>query len=186
MSTWARIARWPFWAMLRKEFIQMRRDRMTLAMMIGIPAIQLALFGYAIQTEVRHLPTVVWMNPQRAAGWCRRCSAPETSIWQARFGTARRGTRSESGRARAGIVIPPDFERDLKRGRTATAQSSSMQRTRWPPPRRSAAPDWRARSLCRAGSGARVGAAISTGQPWYNPALRAHHARSGSSGSYSR
>ena len=54
-----RIARWPFWAMLRKEFIQMRRDRLTLGMMIGIPAIQLALFGFAIRTEVRHLPTLV-------------------------------------------------------------------------------------------------------------------------------
>ena len=37
----------------------MRRDRLTLGMMLGIPAIQLAMFGYAIQTEVRHLPTVV-------------------------------------------------------------------------------------------------------------------------------
>ena len=59
MSARERIARWPFWAMLRKEFIQMRRDRLTLAMMVGLPAVQLALFGYAIRTEVRHLPTVV-------------------------------------------------------------------------------------------------------------------------------
>src|SRR5262249_35229772 len=42
-----------FAAMLWKEFIQMRRDRFTLAMMVGIPAIQLILFGYAIRTEVR-------------------------------------------------------------------------------------------------------------------------------------
>ncbi len=45
--------------MLRKEFIQMRRDRLTFALMIGIPVIQLILFGYAIRTEVRNLPTVV-------------------------------------------------------------------------------------------------------------------------------
>ena len=45
--------------MLQKEFIQMRRDRLTLGMLIGIPAIQLVMFGYAIQTEVRHLPMVV-------------------------------------------------------------------------------------------------------------------------------
>lgn len=50
---------WPFWAMLWKEFIQLGRDRFTLAMMTGIPVVQIALFGYAIQTEVRHLPTVV-------------------------------------------------------------------------------------------------------------------------------
>ncbi len=47
------------WPMLWKELVQLRRDRFTLAMMLGIPAIQLVLFGYAIQTEVRHLATVV-------------------------------------------------------------------------------------------------------------------------------
>src|SRR5690348_14453094 len=48
-----------FWPMLWKEFIQMRRDRLTLGMMVVIPAVQLMLFGYAIRTEVRHLPAVV-------------------------------------------------------------------------------------------------------------------------------
>ena len=48
-----------FWPMFRKEFIQMRRDRLTFAMMVGIPVIQLLVFGYAIQTDVRNLPTVV-------------------------------------------------------------------------------------------------------------------------------
>src|SRR5262249_23814123 len=59
MSVRERVARWPFWAMLRKEFIQMRRDRLTLRMRRGIPAIQLGFFGYAIRTEVRPLPMVV-------------------------------------------------------------------------------------------------------------------------------
>ncbi|HEY7193351.1 MAG TPA: hypothetical protein VH439_06380, partial [Gemmatimonadales bacterium] len=48
-----------FGAMFRKEFIQMRRDRLTLGIMTGIPVIQLLLFGFAIQTDVRHIPTVV-------------------------------------------------------------------------------------------------------------------------------
>ncbi|MGQ0539854.1 MAG: ABC transporter permease, partial [Gemmatimonadaceae bacterium] len=47
------------WPMLWKEFIQMRRDRLTLGMMVLIPAIQLVLFGYAIRTEVRNIPTLV-------------------------------------------------------------------------------------------------------------------------------
>ena len=55
-----RIAASAFWPMLQKEFLQMRRDRLTLAMMVVLPAVQLVLFGYAIRTEVRHLPTVVW------------------------------------------------------------------------------------------------------------------------------
>ncbi len=46
-------------AMVVKEFIQMRRDRLTFAMMIGIPIIQLALFGYAINSDPRNLPTAV-------------------------------------------------------------------------------------------------------------------------------
>src|ERR1043166_5960666 len=45
--------------MFRKEFIQMRRDRLTLGIMTAVPVIQLLLFGFAIQTEVRHIPTVV-------------------------------------------------------------------------------------------------------------------------------
>src|SRR5947208_16956213 len=48
-----------FWPMFRKEFIQMRRDRLTFAMMVGVPVLQLLVFGYAIQTDVRNLPAVV-------------------------------------------------------------------------------------------------------------------------------
>jgi len=62
----------------------MRRDRGTLAMMIGIPAIQLVMFGYAIQTEVRHLTTVVLDQSQ----------SPESR----RFGSAwSRGTSMSIG-----------------------------------------------------------------------------------------
>ena len=52
--SWSRIA-----AMLAKEFIQLRRDRLTFAMMAGIPLLQLVLFGYAINTDPKHLPTAV-------------------------------------------------------------------------------------------------------------------------------
>ena len=56
---WELLLAWDVWPMLRKELLQLRRDRLTFAMMTGIPAIQLIMFGYAIQTDVRHLPTVV-------------------------------------------------------------------------------------------------------------------------------
>ncbi len=46
-------------AMSKKEFIQMRRDRVTFGMMVGIPLMQLVLFGYAINADPRHLPTAV-------------------------------------------------------------------------------------------------------------------------------
>jgi len=125
MTRVERIARFPLWAMLRKEFIQMRRDRGTLAMMIGIPAIQLVMFGYAIQTEVRHLPTVVLDQSQ----------SPESRRFvQAILNTgnfdltgtvrdrAEMTTSINRGDARAAIIIPADFQRDVKRGRTAVAQ----------------------------------------------------------------
>ena len=47
------------WAIVLKEFIQMRRDRVTFGMMIGIPLIQLMLFGFAINSDPRHLPTAI-------------------------------------------------------------------------------------------------------------------------------
>ena len=49
-----------FWAIVVKEFIQMRRDRLTFGMMVGIPMIQLILFGYAINSNPKHLPTAVY------------------------------------------------------------------------------------------------------------------------------
>ncbi len=48
-----------FWAMVVKEFVQMRRDRVTFGIMVGIPMIQLILFGYAINSDPKHLPTAI-------------------------------------------------------------------------------------------------------------------------------
>src|SRR5260370_41472666 len=53
-----------FRAMLAKEFMQMRRDRLTFAMMIGIPLLQLVLFGYAINADPKHLPAAVLVADQ--------------------------------------------------------------------------------------------------------------------------
>ena len=49
--------RW--WAIVRKEFLQLRRDRLTFAMIIGVPLIQMTLFGFAINFDPKHLPTAV-------------------------------------------------------------------------------------------------------------------------------
>ena len=51
------IARW--WAIVLKEFLQLKRDKVTFAMMIILPIIQLALFGFAINTDPKHLPTAI-------------------------------------------------------------------------------------------------------------------------------
>ena len=61
-----------FWqrtfAMLVKEFIQLKRDRVSFAMIIMIPLVQLLLFGYAINTNPRHLPTAVLLQEQSDLG----------------------------------------------------------------------------------------------------------------------
>ena len=51
------VARW--WSIVGKEFTQLRRDRITFAMIVGIPILQMALFGYAINTDPRHLDTAI-------------------------------------------------------------------------------------------------------------------------------
>jgi ABC-2 type transport system permease protein len=48
-----------FWAIVLKEFIQMMRDRVTFGIMVGIPLMQLLLFGFAINSDPKHLPTAL-------------------------------------------------------------------------------------------------------------------------------
>jgi ABC-2 type transport system permease protein len=119
------IRRWPFWEMLRKEFIQMRRDRLTLGMMIGIPAIQLALFGFAIRTEVRHLPTLI-LDEARSRESRELVSVLVNSGYFDIVGELRGRqeipVRIGRGDAAAAVVIPHEFTRDLKRRRGAQAQ----------------------------------------------------------------
>ena len=114
-----------FGAMFRKEFIQMRRDRLTLGIMTAVPVIQLLLFGFAIQTDVRHIPTVV-MDESRTPT-SRGVIAAFENTGNFRIVTHVDGRTAldewiARGDAQAGIVIPHDFPRDLARGTTATIQ----------------------------------------------------------------
>ena len=111
--------------MLWKEFIQMRRDRITLGMILGLPAVQLLLFGYAIQTDVRHLKTLVLDESRTAESRALITTIANTGNFDIVGDVATRAALRaaiDAGQANAGLVIPPDYERDIKRGRTATAQ----------------------------------------------------------------
>ncbi len=111
--------------MLWKEFVQMRRDRFTLGMMIGLPAIQLLLFGFAIRTEVRHLPTVVLDQSRTTESRAFVDAVRNTGNFDIVGSIGSRTDlqkKIERGDARAAVVIPPDFEADIKRHRTAQAQ----------------------------------------------------------------
>jgi ABC-2 type transport system permease protein len=111
--------------MLWKEFVQMRRDRFTLGMMIGLPAVQLLLFGFAIRTEVRHLPTVVLDESRTMESRALVDAVRNTGNFDIIASVGSRDDvrrRIERGDARAAVIIPPDYDVDIKRRRTAQAQ----------------------------------------------------------------
>ncbi len=108
-----------FWAIVVKEFIQMRRDRLTFGMMVGIPMLQLILFGYAINSNPKHLPTAVYAADNstfsRTLIWGLRNSsyfdltreahsAAEIHEWLAK------------GTVQFAVTVPVDFSRKLLRG----------------------------------------------------------------------
>lgn len=108
-----------------KELIQVRRDRLTVGMMVGIPLIQLLLFGYAINTDVRNIATVVFDQDQSAEsrGFVRRMEA--TRFYEV-VGHVRSyddiGVALRSRQAMVALVVPPRFGADVEAGRVAQLQ----------------------------------------------------------------
>ncbi|RMG95514.1 MAG: ABC transporter permease [Deltaproteobacteria bacterium] len=107
-----------------KELRQLARDRLTIAMGIMIPVIQLLLFGWAINTDVRHMPTVVldYDHSPHGRALVQRMEASGTYDVVGRvasFEEVERALRRE--RARVGLVLPADFAARARLGRTAVA-----------------------------------------------------------------
>ena len=107
------------WAMLIKEFIQLRRDRVSFAMIVMIPLIQLLLFGYAINTNPRHLPTAVLLQEHNDLGRSILAALRNTDYFRV---TELPHTEAEvddllaAGKVLFAIEIPADFERRVRRG----------------------------------------------------------------------
>lgn len=110
------------WAVFVKELTHMRRDRLTLAMAVGVPVLQLVLFGYAINTDPRALPTAV---VSASSGPLTRSvvAALQTSgyfaIASSQLDDAQALAQLEAGQVQFVIHIAPTFEADLLRGRPA-------------------------------------------------------------------
>jgi ABC-2 type transport system permease protein len=106
-------------AMLIKEFIQLRRDRLSFAMIIMIPIMQLLLFGYAINTTPRHMPTAVLLQEQSDVGRSILKAIENTAYFkivrQARD-AAEFDQLIKSGTVLFGVEVPAEFERSLRRG----------------------------------------------------------------------
>lgn len=102
-----------------KELIQLRRDRITFAMMIMIPLLQLTLFGYAINTSPRHLPTAVLVQDDSAFARSFLAAMRATDYFDISTSAASEEELDRlilSGKVLFGVQIPAHFGRDLMRG----------------------------------------------------------------------
>ena len=107
------------WAVLVKEFIQLKRDRVSFAMIIMIPLVQLMLFGYAINTNPRHLPTAVLLQENSDLGRSILAAIKNTDYFNVTQRPRSEADMDEllaSGKILFGIEIPRGFERAVRRG----------------------------------------------------------------------
>lgn len=112
-------------AVIGKEFIQMRRDRLTFAVMLAIPLIQLTLFGYAINTDVKHIPLglVDYSNSRSSRELLASFTQSRYFDLKMTAGHPRELTRAiDRGDIRVGLIIDPEFESDLRRRQPARVQ----------------------------------------------------------------
>ncbi|WP_457796036.1 ABC transporter permease [Methylocystis sp. S23] len=113
-QSWQRLV-----AMFVKEFIQLRRDRPTLGMIVGIPLIQLLLFGYAINTDPKHLPTAALVSDDGPMARAMIGALRATDYFDIKYFAKGEADADElilSNKAQFVIQIPPDFSRRLVRG----------------------------------------------------------------------
>ncbi len=110
------------YAVMLKEMRQMRRDRLTLGMMIGIPTLQLLLFGFAINPDVRRLPAAFADMADTAGSRALVRDMLATDVVR-QVASARTPQELDalldSGKIKIGVAIPPDFERRRLDGREA-------------------------------------------------------------------
>ncbi|MEO8545010.1 MAG: ABC transporter permease [Burkholderiaceae bacterium] len=106
-------------AVFIKEFQQMMRDRLTFAMAVGVPILQLVLFGYAINTDPKGLPTVVVSTDSGPMSRAVLAAMQNTGYFRIdhRLTSEKQAEALiETGAAQFMVVIPPDFSRQLIRG----------------------------------------------------------------------
>src|SRR6476646_3694130 len=106
-------------AMLMKEFIQLRRDRVSFAMIVMVPLLQLLLFGYAINTTPRDLPTAVLLQENTDVGRSILAALENTKYFKVTHiaqSEAEIDQLLASGKVLFAIEIPANFERSVRRG----------------------------------------------------------------------
>jgi ABC-2 type transport system permease protein len=109
-------------AVLAKEFTQLVRDRLTYAMILGIPVIQLLLFGYAINSDPKHLPTAVLVQDQGDFSRSVLAALQNSDYFnliQSVRTPAELDRLIETGTVQFAVTIPGDFSRKVVRGENA-------------------------------------------------------------------
>ena len=111
---------WPrFLAILIKEFRQVRRDRLTFGMMVGVPILQLLLFGFAINSDPKHLPTAIVAADQSEFSRSFVAGLENSGYFRVTHRLQSEAEGDEllaSGQVQFVLVVPPDFSRRLVRG----------------------------------------------------------------------
>lgn len=110
---------------IRKEFIQVRRDPRTLAIILALPALQLLLFGYAVTTNVDHIATVVFNQAMdgRSRDFLRAFTNTEYFTVVGNVSSHSEAREAiDRGDAKVAFIIPPDFSRNLDAGKPAYVQ----------------------------------------------------------------
>ncbi len=114
-----------FKAIVKKEFIQAKRDRISLVMPIMMPIVMMFLFGYAVNTEVDKVPTIV-LDMNRTAesrAFVEHFAASGYFLIDG-YADNENEIRDaiDADRVKVGIIIPPDFDRKIQRGEIAAPQ----------------------------------------------------------------
>jgi ABC-2 type transport system permease protein len=118
--SWTRLA-----TLMRKEFIQLRRDPATLRIILLLPVIQLVLFGYAINTVVDHIPMAVYDQSNTASSRALIAAFQNSTYFDLRMAATSREAAMraiDDGSVKVAVVIPPDYGDLVLSGGTATAQ----------------------------------------------------------------
>jgi ABC-2 type transport system permease protein len=109
-------------SLIRKEFIQIMRDPRTLAMTFAMPIAMLVLLGYAATNDVRNIALVVFDQDQTAASRRLITAYKEADYFKLAYVVSREEdlrTLIDNNSARAGMIIPPGYEKELTAGRSA-------------------------------------------------------------------
>ena len=104
-----------------KEFLQLRRDKLTLAFILGMPLGQLLIFGLAVNYDVKHMPAVVLdeSRSQESRGFVDGLVATQYFDVKVQAGSEAEFRRAiDHGRAQVGVWFPPDYARRIRSGQT--------------------------------------------------------------------